>query len=71
MFTQVVSSVYSLIEKFQPFWKTIKTTEPVPTLGTPYEIGPEPVSVNIDAMIRNFRLGIRNLMEIWRIVLAP
>jgi len=71
MFTQVVSSVYSLMEKFQPIWKTVKETVPVPVLGSPYAIRPDPISVNVEAMIKNFRLGIQNLMEIWKTVLAP
>jgi len=71
MFTQVVSSVYRLMEEFQPFWKRIQETEPVPTFGSPDKTGPQPISVSVEAMIRNFRLGIRNLMEIWKTVLAP
>lgn len=71
VFSQILSSVYGLMEPYQNLWKTIKETEPVPTFGRQHEMSLEPISVNVQGMIRNFRLGIRNLMEIWRKVLAP
>jgi len=71
IFSQILSSVYDLMEPYQNLWKTIKETEPVPTFGRKSEIGLEPISFNVQGMIRNFRLGIRNLMEIWSKVLAP
>ena len=71
MFTQVVSSVYSLMEEYQPLWKEIKESQPIPAFGFHYEVGLEPVTVNVEGMIGNFRLGVENLMEIWRKVLSP
>jgi glycosyltransferase involved in cell wall biosynthesis len=71
MFTQVVSSVYDLMENYQNIWKWVKESQPVPTFGFHYEVGLEPVSVNLERMIGNFRLGVKDLMEIWRKVLLP
>jgi glycosyltransferase involved in cell wall biosynthesis len=71
MFTQVVSSVFELMGKYQTVWKEIRKSLPVPTFGFHYEVGLEPVSVNVERMIGNFRLGVRDLMEIWRKVLLP
>jgi glycosyltransferase involved in cell wall biosynthesis len=71
VFSQILSSVYGLMESYQNVWKTIRETEPVPTFGRPYEISLEPIPVNVQGMIRNFRLGIRNLMEIWNKILPP
>ena len=71
MFTQVVSSVYGLMEEYRNVWKEIKESQPVPTFGFHYEVGLEPVHVNIERMIGNFRLGVRDLVEIWRKVLVP
>jgi hypothetical protein len=69
MFAQVVSSVYGLMAEYQHLWKESKESQQVPTFGFHYEVGLEPVSVNIDRMIENFRLGVRDLTEIWRKVL--
>jgi len=66
MFTQVVSSVYGLMGNYQHLWKEVKESQPVPSFGFHYEVGLEPISVNIERMIRNFKLGVKDLMEIWR-----
>ena len=71
MFTQVVSSVYGLMGNYQPLWMEVKESQPVPTFGFHYEVGLEPISVNVERMIRNFRLGVKDLMEIWRKALLP
>ena len=71
MFTQVVSSVYRLMEEYQPLWEEVNVSQPVPSFGFRYDVGLEPVSVNLERMIGNFRLGVRDLMEIWRKVLLP
>lgn len=71
MFTQVVSSVYGLMEEYEALWKEVKESQPVPGFGFQYEVGLEPVSVNVDRMVGNFRLGVRDLMEIWRKALLP
>ncbi len=70
MFTQVVSSVFKLMEEYQDFWKEVRTTQPVPTFGFQYEVGLEPISVNVERMIRHFQLGVKDLMEIWRKALS-
>ena len=71
MFTQVVSSVYGLMGNYQHLWKEVKESQPVPTFGFHYEVGLEPISVNVERMIRNFKLGVKDLMEIWRKALLP
>ncbi len=71
MFTQVVSSVYRLMEEYQSLWKGVTESQPVPVFGFRYEVGLEPVAVNVERMIANFRLGLRDLKEIWEKVLLP
>ncbi len=71
MFTQVVSSVYYLMEEYQTLWREVKESQSVPGFGFQYEVGLEPVSVNVERMIGNFRLGVRDLKEIWEKVLLP
>jgi glycosyltransferase involved in cell wall biosynthesis len=71
MFTQVVSSVYRLMSEYRNLWKGVHASQPVPIFGFHYEVGLEPVSVNLGRMIGNFRLGVKDLMEIWRKALPP
>jgi glycosyltransferase involved in cell wall biosynthesis len=69
MLFQVVGSTFDLMETYSAVWKNIRESEGVPTFGFQYDVGLEPVSVNLDRMIENFRLGIQQLIEIWRIFL--
>ena len=71
MFTQVVSSVFSLMDEYENLWGRIEESRPIPTFGFHYEVGLEPVSVNADRMVENFRLGAKNLAEIWGKALLP
>jgi len=71
MFTQVVSSVYGLMGNYETLWKGVKESQPISTFGFHYEVGLEPVPVNLGRMIGNFRLGVKDLMEIWKKALLP
>lgn len=71
MFTQVVSSVYGLMEDYHSLWKEVKESESITTFGFHYEVGLEPISINVERMIRSFKLGVKDLMEIWRKVVLP
>jgi hypothetical protein len=70
MFTQVVGTVYDLMEQYQPTWRTVGATVEVPTFGFRYTVGVEPVTVNVERMIGLFRQGVAELMPVWRRVLT-
>lgn len=76
LFTQVVSSVYDLMGEYENFWKEVKESESIPTFGSSRVSRDEAeleesATINVDRMIRSFRLGVRELMEIWRRALLP
>lgn len=66
MLHQVVGATFDLMETYQEIWKSVIDSEQAPTYGFQYAAGLEPVSVNLDRMIDRFRLGVRELMEIWK-----
>jgi glycosyltransferase involved in cell wall biosynthesis len=66
MLYQVVSAALDLMEQYSEKWKTVKGTEAVPSFGFNYAVGLEPVSVNIDKMIERFRLGVKELIRLWK-----
>lgn len=70
MLFQVVGSTFDLMETYSEVWKQIKGSESVPTFGFRYDVGLEPVSVNLERMIEKFRLGVKDLTEIWKIFLS-
>ncbi|OGW47149.1 MAG: glycosyl transferase family 2 [Nitrospirae bacterium RBG_13_41_22] len=66
MLYQVVGATFNLMETYSFMWKEIVQSEPVITCGFQYAVGLEPVSVNLERMIDKFKLGISELMGIWK-----
>lgn len=66
MLYQVVGATFDLMDEYSQIWKKTTASETVLTYGFQYDVGLEPVSVNLDRMIENFRLGVKELMGIWK-----
>ncbi len=71
MFCQVVGSVFGLMETHQAVWQGMQGSEPVPIFGFPFEVGTEPISVNVERMIQAYCQAITDLHEIYEGFLAP
>jgi len=71
MFRQVVGSVFGLLETYETVWESTNGSEPVPMFGFPFEVGVEPVSVNVERMIQAYCQGVSDLQEIYQGFLAP
>lgn len=71
MLTQVVSSVFQLMEEYEDVWKGINESSPVPIFGFQFAVGLEPINVNTDRMIHIFHAGISDLDEILQQILDP
>jgi glucosylglycerate synthase len=70
MLYQVVSATFALMETYAGMWKPVRGSEPVPALGFEYSVGLEQISVNTARMVSTFREGLRNLGEIWLVILG-
>ena len=66
MFRQVVYILFSLMERFENYWKTIKGSEPVETFGPRNSIEPEPVSVDLEGLIEKFKVGYQHFSSLWK-----
>lgn len=66
MLFQVVGATFDLMETYSEVWKQIEGSEPLPTFGFRYDVGLEPVFVNLGRMIEKFRLGVRELTDLWK-----
>ncbi|MFH2012123.1 MAG: glycosyltransferase [Pseudomonadota bacterium] len=66
MFRQVIWTLFSLMEGFETYWKEVKDSEPVETFGHEGYVEPESVTVNIEAMIDNFRTGFKQFSSLWK-----
>ncbi|MGE5235624.1 MAG: glycosyltransferase [Acidobacteriota bacterium] len=71
MLTQVVSSVFSLMETHEEIWRHVHHTAEVPRFGFEYTVGLEPVNVNLERMLGIFQTGVRDLASVWERALAP
>ena len=70
MLYQVVGATFDLMETYHDTWKSITGSEKVFTFGLPYDVGLEQVLVNVRSMIERFRLGARELADLWRTFLG-
>ncbi len=70
MLYQVVGATFDLMETYSDVWKGIKGSESVLTCGFQYAVGLEPVNVNVEKMIERFRLGVEELLDIWKRILS-
>jgi glucosylglycerate synthase len=69
MLYQVVGATFDLMETYSNVWSPITNSQPVPTFGFHYDVGLEPVHVNLERMIERFRLGVVELADLWKIFL--
>jgi glycosyltransferase involved in cell wall biosynthesis len=67
MLFQVVGASFDLMETYTPLWKAVAGSEEIPTFGFRYDVGLEPVAVNLERMIEKFRLGMKELIDIWKV----
>jgi hypothetical protein len=66
MFQQVLSALFSLMERYESYWKSIKGSEPLESFGFEGASEPEPVKVNLDLLIDLFKTGYQQLSPLWR-----
>ena len=71
MLQQVVGSVFSLMREYEAAWLPIAGSAPVDLFGFPYDVGLDPIEVNVDRMLDIFRAGCSDLGEIWSLALEP
>ena len=71
MFRQVVGSMFGMMQPYQPIWRKVRGSEPVPILGTLPTISAEPVKASLDRLWFNFKSGFEHFSPLWREVLSP
>jgi hypothetical protein len=63
--------LFSSVERNAPFWQHIRSSEPVPTFGVSLPLADESVAVDVRRLLEPFKLGVRNLQELWSLILPP
>ena len=70
MLVQVLGAVFALMEEHYSVWSKLEGSKPGNLFGFQYEVGVEPVNVNVDRMISSFRQGLSDLSSIWEQILS-
>ena len=65
MLQQVVGCVFDLLGQYENTWKKAAGSVPVPLFGLEYEVGLEPVRIDLERMTASFRQGLE-LRSIWK-----
>src|SRR5256885_1389078 len=71
MLAQALGAVFTVMEQDEELWLGVAGSEPVSAVGGHAPPSATPATVSVDRMLGAFRRGLRDLIEIWRLVLAP
>jgi glycosyltransferase involved in cell wall biosynthesis len=71
MLEQVVGSVFMLMRNYEPAWRDKNGSKPAELFGFRYDVGLDPVEVNVERMVNAFLRGCAELGEVWSVALRP
>jgi hypothetical protein len=71
MFRQVVWTLFTLMEQNEAHWKVIRGSEPTDVFGVPGDIVPDPVSVDVESLVRKFKIGYDHFGVLWEKIFLP
>jgi glucosylglycerate synthase len=71
MLEQVTGSVFALMTEYEKVWMKYDGSRAAELFGFRYDVGLDPIAVNVGRMIEAFRRGCSDLGEVWRVALAP
>ena len=68
---QVLGPIFLDMERNAACWQRTRASVPVPTIGEPLSVSQDTGTVDITRLVESFQLGMRDLPEIWGLVLPP
>jgi glucosylglycerate synthase len=68
---QAVGASYHYMEHYQDVWEKQTGSSAVPEIGNPMEAEVESAPIHVEGMMKGFRQGLRDLLPIWEVILAP
>jgi glycosyltransferase involved in cell wall biosynthesis len=69
MFRQIIWTFFSLMEENEGYWSNIKGSVSVETFGFDRFLEPEPVNVDLEGLIYNFKVGFKQFGPFWKSIL--
>ena len=71
MVAQSLGALFTLMERYEPLWLAVVGSEPVPALGEAAPLATAPTAVDVERLVGAFRRGVRDLVQIWELILTP
>ncbi|MFH1887487.1 MAG: glycosyl transferase family 2 [Pseudomonadota bacterium] len=71
MFRQVVHTLFVLMEQNEASWRGVRGSRTVPTFGLEKMTEPEPISVNLERLVDEYRTGFRQFKGIYKDIFCP
>jgi hypothetical protein len=71
LLAQILDPVFLEVERNAPFWQKVRGSQPVASFGDEPQMQDEAAPPDVARMIDSFRLGWRNLQDVWGLVLPP
>ena len=68
---QAVGASYHFMERYQDVWEKQSGSSAVQEVGQAMKAEVEPAPIQVDRMMKGFRQGLRDLLPIWEVILAP
>jgi hypothetical protein len=69
--THTAGAMFRLMEAYARRWMAGQGSRRAPVFGSAYGVEMEPVDVDVEGMIGQFRRGLRDLGEVWQRILHP
>lgn len=65
MFRQVCGTLFEIMERDEPYWRSVRGSVAVPILGEVESVEPEPVTVDLARMVREYAEAWRLFRPLW------
>ncbi|MDY6839590.1 MAG: glycosyltransferase family 2 protein [Thermodesulfobacteriota bacterium] len=71
MFRQVVHTLFVLMEENEEAWQSVRGSRTVPVFGLEELMEPEPIQVNLETLVKEYKTGFRQFKGLYRDVFCP
>jgi hypothetical protein len=71
MFQQVVHTLFVLMENNESWWKSIRGSRTIPTFGLDSFSEPEPIDVNLDGLVSEYKEGFKHFKGLYQDIFCP
>ena len=71
LLAQILGPLFLDVERYAPHWQRTRGSQPIPDFGSALYVPGPGSAVDVTRLFESFQLGVRNLTEVWSIVLPP